>query len=292
MRSRGLFWDWALVALPRTSFDGVVPDASGWCGERAPHLGEIGSAQRERVGTPALVECTAEGPLLLLPPGGHYSSPSAVTSAMSCGRPTARLFLSSALRPITGISPRLGLKNAVPASSSVKLSPSAMASAKVMRREVLDADLKGREGRTKRCERRVHAVGVVGSCLDQDVESLRGTRVSMKRDRVTAEHDEASTRLVEFDEDISKVVEELDHELVRGTKRTGMLPRARGALAVPPRLKLSMVSRVASEMAAAPPTGAKSNSGWPSRALCMTITLARACARSRRACSSAVTSQA
>jgi len=72
---------------------------------------------------------------------------------------------------------------------------------------------------------------------------------------------------VEFDEDISKVVEELDHGRVRGTKLTGTLPRTRGALGVPPRLKLSMVSRVASEMAAPPLTGEKSNSGWPSRAL-------------------------
>ncbi len=51
-----------------------------------------------------------------------YSSPSAFTSAMSCGRPAARLFLISALRPITGISQ----------PSRVKLSPSAIASANVM----------------------------------------------------------------------------------------------------------------------------------------------------------------
>jgi hypothetical protein len=91
---------------------------------------------------------------------------------------------------------------------------------------------------------------------------------------------------MELDEDVAKVVEELDHARDRGTKRTRTLSRE---LAKPARLKLSMVSRVASEIAATPLTGVKSNSGWPSRVLRMTITLARSAARSRRASSSAVT---
>ena len=80
--------------------------------------------------------------------------------------------------------------------------------------------------------------------------------------------------------------------LERGVKRTGTPPRACPASAIPARLKLSMVSRVANEMASPPLTGVKSSSGWPSRDLCMTIILARSVARSRRASSSTVTPQA
>lgn len=116
-------------------------------------------------------------------------------------------------------------------------------------------------------------------------------RVPVERDRVTSEHDEARTGTVELDEDVPKVVEQFDHGRVRGTKRTRTLPRA-CSVTFPARLKLSMVSRVVSEMASAPLTGVKSSSGWPRRALWMTITLARSVARSRRASSSAVTSGA
>ena len=73
--------------------------------------------------------------------------------------------------------------------------------------------------------------------------------------------------MLELDEDVAEIVEEFDHGRVRGTKRTGRLSRGCSALAIPARLKLSMVSRVVSEMAAAPLIGVKSNSGWPSRAL-------------------------
>jgi hypothetical protein len=94
---------------------------------------------------------------------------------------------------------------------------------------------------------------------------------------------------MELDEDIAKVVEELDHARDRRTKRTGTPSGEERAVGIPARLKLSMVSRVANEIAAAPLTGVRSSSGWPSRALRMTITLARFAARSRRASSSAVT---
>jgi len=90
------------------------------------------------------------------------------------------------------------------------------------------------------------------------------TRAPIERDRVAAEHDKASPRIVELNEDVAKVVEELDHGRVRGTKRTGTPWRACPALAIPARLKRSMVRRVVSEMAAAPWTGVKSNSGSPS----------------------------
>ena len=106
---------------------------------------------------------------------------------------------------------------------------------------------------------------------------------------MTAQHDEARARVVQLDEEIAKVVEQLDHARVRGMKRTGRLERADGASGTPARLKLSMVSRVASEMAAAPRTGVKSDSGWPSRPFRIVITLARCAARSRRASSSNVT---
>ena len=81
---------------------------------------------------------------------------------------------------------------------------------------------------------------------------------------MTTQHDEPRTSLVKLDQDVAKVVEELDHARVRGTKRTGTLWRECTAGSTRARLKLSTVSRVASEIAAAPLTGVKSTSRWPS----------------------------
>ena len=47
----------------------------------------------------------------------------------------------------------------------------------------------------------------------------------MERDRVATQYDEMSPCMVELDENIAKVVVELDHARVRGTKRTGRLAR-------------------------------------------------------------------
>lgn len=109
---------------------------------------------------------------------------------------------------------------------------------------------------------------------------------------VAAQHDETRPRLVQFHQEVAKIVEQLDHARVRGTKWTGMSPRDRGTASMRARLKASTVSRVSSEIAAAPLTGLKSTSTCPTRPLCKTITLARFSARSRRACSSGVTLRA
>ena len=73
-----------------------------------------------------------------------------------------------------------------------------------------------------------------------------------------------STSLVKLDQNVAKVVEELNHGPVRGTKRTRTLWRECPVGSTRARLKLSMVSRVASEMAAPPLTGVKSTSRRPS----------------------------
>jgi hypothetical protein len=62
-------------------------------------------------------------------------------------------------------------------------------------------------------------------------------------------------RAAETQLELQKRTCELDHARVRGTKRTGTLGRECPAGSPRARLKLSTVSRVASEMAAAPLTG-------------------------------------
>ena len=130
--------------------------------------------------------------------------------------------------------------------------------------KVFDTDLEGREWRAERCQRGIHPLGIVGTRLHQYIEVLGGTRVAMERDRVAAQHHKASPGPVKLDEDIPKVVEKLNHARVRGTKRTAMPSRECRAFSRRTRLKLSIVSCVASEIAAAPLTGVKSTSRWPS----------------------------
>jgi hypothetical protein len=86
--------------------------------------------------------------------------------------------------------------------------------------EVLDADLERRERRAERSERGIHALGIVSICFHQDIEVLGSTRMTMERDGMAAQHDEASPRLVKLHEEIAKIVEELDHSRFRGTKHT------------------------------------------------------------------------
>jgi hypothetical protein len=50
--------------------------------------------------------------------------------------------------------------------------------------------------------------------------------MTVKRDGVATQHDEARPCLVELDEQIAKIVKELDHGRDRGTKRT--VVRSRG----------------------------------------------------------------
>lgn len=47
--------------------------------------------------------------------------------------------------------------------------------------------------------------------------------MSVERDSMAAYYDEASASMVELDEDVAKVVEQLDHGRSRGTNRTGSL---------------------------------------------------------------------
>jgi len=92
-------------------------------------------------------------------------------------------------------------------------------------------------------DRSEHALGIVRICFDQDVEILGRTGVPVERDRVAAKHYKASACIVQLDKDVAKVVKELDHARVRGTKRTGTPLRACPALAIPARLKLDGESR-------------------------------------------------
>ena len=87
---------------------------------------------------------------------------------------------------------------------------------------------------------------------------------SVEGDRVATQHDEARTSSMKLDQEVAKLLEELDHARVRGTKRTATPWRECTAGSNRARLKLSTVRRVASEMAAAPLTGVKSISPRPS----------------------------
>ncbi len=90
----------------------------------------------------------------------------------------------------------------------------------VVRSEILNADLERRERRPERDERRINTLGIVRIRFDQDVEVLGRTRMAMEGDGVTTKHDEAGSGVVELHEEIAKIVKQLDHARIRGTKRT------------------------------------------------------------------------
>jgi hypothetical protein len=62
--------------------------------------------------------------------------------------------------------------------------------------------------------------------MHQNVEIVRGPRMPVERDGVPAEHHEVHRGVRELDQQIAKVVGELDHASRRGTKRTGISARA------------------------------------------------------------------
>lgn len=61
---------------------------------------------------------------------------------------------------------------------------------------------------------------------DQDTEIFGRAGVSVERDCMPAEHHKASAGFVQLDEQVTKIVEQLNHARVRGTKRTGRSRRA------------------------------------------------------------------
>jgi hypothetical protein len=141
--------------------------------------------------------------------------------------------------------------------------------------------LERREWRSGRRERGIYALGIFQTRFDENVEMLGSARVPVERDSMAAQHDKHQHCGVL--RDVAKIVEEFDYCRDRRTNCTGRLSTDWRALAIPARLKLSMVRRVVSEIAASPLVGVKSSSGSSSRALCMTITFARSVARWRRA---------
>jgi hypothetical protein len=163
----------------------------------------------------------------------------------------------------------------------------------VIRRKVVGVDFEGGEWGAERRECRVHPACVVGVGVNQHVEILRGARVPVEGDGVAPDDDESRLRFVQLHEDVAKIVEELDHRLEarshrreRGTNRTGISSRRYAGAWLRARLKLSRVSRVKSEMAAAPFTGEKSIGASPSLPLWMLTVSARRAARCFRANSS------
>jgi hypothetical protein len=72
------------------------------------------------------------------------------------------------------------------------------------------------------------AVDQLGVCrvgAHQHVEILRGTWMAMECDGVAAEHHELGTDVVQRNQDVAKIVREIDHRGGHGTNRQGIVRR-------------------------------------------------------------------
>jgi len=78
--------------------------------------------------------------------------------------------------------------------------------------------------------------------------------MTVERNRVAAQYYEFRPGVIKLDQEIAKIVKQLDHERGRGTKQTGILSREYTHGSCLAMLKLSMVSWVVNESASAPRT--------------------------------------
>lgn len=145
-------------------------------------------------------------------------------SAMSWARPAARLFFTSASRPITGI-------------------------------VLLRAHLEGLERRAERGKCMVNALGIAAVRAYQHIHVLRCPRVPMERYRVPTDQNEICAGVRQLEQEITKILGKLDHPPRPFTKRTGISARVYLGKDLPAAAQLSRVSRSTSDTASGPDNG-------------------------------------
>lgn len=145
-----------------------------------------------------------------------------------------------------------------------------------------------RQWRTERGEPSIDPLGVFIVGPDQCVEVFRSAGMTVVRDSVTTDDRKGGAGVVELDQEIAKIVRELDHRSRQRTKRIGVSALSYAGNLRPAIDQLARVSWCTSETPSSPRTGTMSCSTRARWVLSKVAVARRASARERRSLSASM----